>query len=90
MVTPYVLENERSQEGMRPPTEAERTTVQFALMKMLDIVNALPEEVKASVIVSFITTICMNADDPKDIRRQISDHTSVSVAEFTAEKAEPS
>lgn len=83
MAQPYELSGERIAEGSRPPTTDEKTMVEFAIMKMVDIVNGLPGDARGTVIVSLVTTICMNSEDPRGLCMAICEHVVQSVADFT-------
>lgn len=64
------------------PTADQRNALREALDTIIEIHNELPEELRLSLVVSFMTTFCMAMPDPPLASRAIADMIREGVDEF--------
>src|SRR5579859_7977585 len=73
-------------EGSAAPTAEQNEFVAARMQELLRVVVATPNELKDSVIISFIVSACMSTKDPLDSFDHFTDQALLAIEDFLAQR----
>ena len=72
--------------GVVEPTPDQSAMATEHIHRLVDAYNDTPDEAKATVLVSFFVSLCMNAPNPGAVFAEISENVIAGIDQFTTKR----